>query len=343
MKLAQPIVGMAATPSGQGYWFVAADGGIFNFGDATFEGSAGGQSLPAKIAVMAGVGDFLPGNPTTPGGPSTTTPTTSPGPAPTGEAFQIGLVGDSGYNAAQFPIFDRVVEQMNGFDLSFVVHDGDFKDPAPACTDNRFAEAKESFNKSKAPFVYTPGDNEWMDCHKNAGDPKDRVERLGKLREVFFAHDQSLGTNRMPLATQRPEGYPENARWTKEGVVFATINAPGPTDNTDYCPPPGPDTCTDPTKLGTESNPRRQANIAWLQNTFELAQSTNAAGGDDHLAGGPLVPWCSADLEVPPRRAADADAGLREARRPRPRRLPRVPHRQGRVAERHRGHGVRLE
>ena len=32
--LNQPIVGMAATPDGQGYWQVAADGGIFSFGDA---------------------------------------------------------------------------------------------------------------------------------------------------------------------------------------------------------------------------------------------------------------------------------------------------------------------
>ena len=30
----QPIVGMAATPDGKGYWLVAADGGIFTFGDA---------------------------------------------------------------------------------------------------------------------------------------------------------------------------------------------------------------------------------------------------------------------------------------------------------------------
>ena len=34
--LAAPIVGMAATPTGRGYWLVAADGGIFSFGDAGF-------------------------------------------------------------------------------------------------------------------------------------------------------------------------------------------------------------------------------------------------------------------------------------------------------------------
>ena len=39
--LVQPIVGMAATPDGHGYWLVASDGGIFTFGDATFYGSTG--------------------------------------------------------------------------------------------------------------------------------------------------------------------------------------------------------------------------------------------------------------------------------------------------------------
>jgi hypothetical protein len=34
---------MAATPSGEGYWLVASDGGIFAFGDAGFFGSPAGR------------------------------------------------------------------------------------------------------------------------------------------------------------------------------------------------------------------------------------------------------------------------------------------------------------
>jgi hypothetical protein len=51
--LAAPIVGMAATPTGQGYWLVAADGGIFSFGDARFYGSEGGQNLADPIVGIA--------------------------------------------------------------------------------------------------------------------------------------------------------------------------------------------------------------------------------------------------------------------------------------------------
>jgi hypothetical protein len=45
IALNQPVVGMAATPGGHGYWLVAGDGGIFSFGDAAFYGSRGGQPL----------------------------------------------------------------------------------------------------------------------------------------------------------------------------------------------------------------------------------------------------------------------------------------------------------
>jgi beta-lactamase class A len=51
--LHQPIVGMAATPTGNGYWLVAADGGIFTFGDAHFHGSAGNLHLGEPVVGMA--------------------------------------------------------------------------------------------------------------------------------------------------------------------------------------------------------------------------------------------------------------------------------------------------
>ena len=40
---------MASTPTGHGYWLVGADGGVFAFGDAAFEGSTVGVSLAAPI------------------------------------------------------------------------------------------------------------------------------------------------------------------------------------------------------------------------------------------------------------------------------------------------------
>ncbi len=53
VALNQPVVGVAGTPSGGGYWLVASDGGIFSFGDAGFYGSTGGYRLNQPIVGMA--------------------------------------------------------------------------------------------------------------------------------------------------------------------------------------------------------------------------------------------------------------------------------------------------
>jgi hypothetical protein len=51
--LLAPVVGMDATASGNGYWLVASDGGVFCFGDAVFRGSMGGQHLNKPIVDLA--------------------------------------------------------------------------------------------------------------------------------------------------------------------------------------------------------------------------------------------------------------------------------------------------
>jgi hypothetical protein len=55
--LNKPIVGMAPTLNGLGYWLVASDGGIFSYGDAAFLGSRGGQPLNKPIVGMAATPD----------------------------------------------------------------------------------------------------------------------------------------------------------------------------------------------------------------------------------------------------------------------------------------------
>jgi hypothetical protein len=57
MVLNKPVVGMAATPDGKGYWEVASDGGIFSYGDAAFFGSTGGMVLNKPVVGMAATPD----------------------------------------------------------------------------------------------------------------------------------------------------------------------------------------------------------------------------------------------------------------------------------------------
>jgi hypothetical protein len=51
--LQAPIVGMAPTRDGQGYWLAGADAGVFTFGDATFSGSVAGVPLNAPVVGIA--------------------------------------------------------------------------------------------------------------------------------------------------------------------------------------------------------------------------------------------------------------------------------------------------
>ena len=51
--LTAPVVDMAATPLGRGYWLIARDGGVFTFGDARFFGSTGGMRLNEPIVGVA--------------------------------------------------------------------------------------------------------------------------------------------------------------------------------------------------------------------------------------------------------------------------------------------------
>ncbi len=57
LQLNAPAVGMASTNTGNGYWIVASDGGIFSYGDAGFFGSAGNIPLNKPIVGMAATPD----------------------------------------------------------------------------------------------------------------------------------------------------------------------------------------------------------------------------------------------------------------------------------------------
>ncbi len=57
MHLNQPVVGMATTHDGGGYWLVASDGGVFAFGDAVFYGSAAGTAPAGSVVSIVATHD----------------------------------------------------------------------------------------------------------------------------------------------------------------------------------------------------------------------------------------------------------------------------------------------
>jgi hypothetical protein len=186
------------------------------------------------------------------------------------DAFDFAVMGDTQYNAAEERAFVAMLEAINREDLAFVVHVGDFLAGA-SCGDDVFAQRRREFDASAHPFIYTPGDNEWVDCrHKSRGE-HDPAERLAKLREVFFADRWSLGRKRLETFAQdrclepgpmgcRCPAHPENRFWSRARVRFVTLNVPGSENNTGY-------------GAGEEeARCRNEANAAWLERAVALSE-----------------------------------------------------------------------
>jgi hypothetical protein len=109
-------------------------------------------------------------------------------------AVTFSLIGDLGYRPAEEPLLHNVLDDLNRNALAFVVHVGDLSSAAYACTDELVARRFGQFNASAHPLIYTPGDNEWTDCHEQQGVKRGNpLERLAHLRKVFFEGEQSLG------------------------------------------------------------------------------------------------------------------------------------------------------
>jgi hypothetical protein len=152
---------------------------------------------------------------------------------------------------------------MNSQPLAFTVHDGDLKAGSGPCPDSLYTDAKATFNTLRAPAIFTPGDNDWTDCDRNAG--TNSLERLNFERTVLFSTPFSLGEHKLRQQVQAAP-YVENRRWELGGVVYATLDVQGSCNN--LC-----DVAPDP----AEEAARNAADIDWLNATFAEAKAHRAA------------------------------------------------------------------
>lgn len=184
------------------------------------------------------------------------------GPALAADTFTFAVMGDMPYKLPdEYARFDKVIARVNQARPAFTVHVGDIKSGGLPCTDENLDSVKRQFGTIDGALIYTPGDNEWTDCHRKGGKP---LERLAKVRATFFPAGASLG--KAPLAVERQAApFVENARWTRSGVVFATLHAIGSNNNL------GIDLGT-----ATEFFERNAANVAWIRDAFTAAKAANA-------------------------------------------------------------------
>src|SRR3954468_21235496 len=197
----------------------------------------------------------------------------------------VAIIGDTPYGAAQLEALPSDVAAINADpDVSLVMHLGDIKNGATPCTDEYFAQIRAAFDAFQDPLVYTPGDNEWTDCHRAEAGGYLPTDRLARLRRLFFdPPGTTLGIGARKVRAQL--GFPENVRFLQSAVQFGVLHIPGSDDDedpwfdtrTDANGQPVPETPAEAWVHQREVANRRAADLRWIDSTFAAARNADAA------------------------------------------------------------------
>lgn len=220
----------------------------------------------------------------------------------------FAVIGDAPYGTSptdttQFAANPAFIAAINKDpDVSLVIHAGDIHSGKQFCTQAYNAAIFDQWKAFKTPLIYTPGDNEWTDCHKagegggtyNAakgaidyvvdasGNPAsykngDPVENLKLVRQIFFAAPGKALGGAMDVNSQAvlfdaanpaDKAYVENVWFEKSKVLFVTVNLPGGSNNDSdiwYGAPAMSQSQAD------ELAARSAADLRWLDTAFKKA------------------------------------------------------------------------
>lgn len=202
---------------------------------------------------------------------------------PANEGLTLAVIGDTPYGPEQIAAFPELVEDVNGDpDVDAVLHLGDVKLGSSPCTDERLKASLRLYQTFADPFVLTPGDNEWTDCHRPAAGGFMPTERLERVRELFYPEPgTTLGRRPMRVGTQSADPafaeFVENTLWVRSEVVFSTVHVVG--SGNGLAPWfGGQETQDQRERRRTEYEHRLQADLAWLQRTFAIAEQKGLRG-----------------------------------------------------------------
>jgi calcineurin-like phosphoesterase family protein len=213
----------------------------------------------------------------------------------TGGPITIAVFGDWPYNQNLLDHAPQLVNSINSDPaVSLVLHVGDIHSGSAPCTSADILPSIPAsnpgwnqkihywFQQFKMPMVYTPGDNEWTDCHKTkefaSGDP---LKELASVRSLFFAKPGKTLGQEISVQTQAKAFDPafptdakfvENVMWVRSDVVFATVNMPGSNNDT----LPWTNGFTNTAAQAQEVSERTAAGMRWLRRTFGHARNSNA-------------------------------------------------------------------
>lgn len=228
----------------------------------------------------------------------------------------VAVIGDFPYglnnaDVAESDAAPAFVKRVNADpDVSLVVHVGDIHAGKQVCSQAYDEAIARIFSGFADPLVYTPGDNEWADCHKAgqgggvynattkkvelvmdaAGNPQsfasgNPLANLWLVRQLFFAKaGTTLGKNAMQVDSQattfdpthpKDAQFVENVMFEKGGVLFVTINVPGGSNNDQDPWYVTPVASADQLREAAERN---GATTRWLNAAFVKAKADKVAG-----------------------------------------------------------------
>jgi hypothetical protein len=198
-------------------------------------------------------------------------------------AFSFAVLGDTPYGEERVGQFNHLIDEVNATpSIEFVIHVGDIKGGEP-CSDQLLASRLAQFRQFRPPLVFTPGDNEWTDCHRPRFGAYHPVERLEALRKLFFPNPGwTLGREpiRVDYQGSRPEfaRFVENVAFEWRGSIVSTVHVVG--SNNGLAPWGGidaDDSFDHPrTDRRKEVQRREAAAIQWLNHVFALAARKRA-------------------------------------------------------------------
>lgn len=183
------------------------------------------------------------------------------------DSFKFATLGDTqDISDTGIQRIEDLIAQINSRQPHFTIHIGEFKGGGDPCPDDYYQRVVSTLDQFQHPVIFTPGDNDWTDC---AFLGQDSVERLNLLRSLIYSRDTTLGQEVLIVERQSEDPayalYSENARWQQDGVHFATFHNVGTNNNL----------WSDP-QATEEFLARNQANLVWLEDTFEQATQEEA-------------------------------------------------------------------
>lgn len=191
------------------------------------------------------------------------------GSAAAAEQFHFGVIGHSFKSGPDAGQLKQAIRETNLAHPTFVVVNG-IKAATESCSDKLYGQRKSVLAASERPLILSLAASDWSECRNSLG-RSIAIDRLSRLREVFFADDMSQGERKFAQtrlsASASFRSYAENAQWEHGNVLFATINLPA--NNNHFRPEAG---------RNSEFEDRMVANRSWLKRLFATAEHRKLAG-----------------------------------------------------------------